>query len=89
MVTPWPARDFLLSVASSEGPEALKTKLTNSRRLSFNKIREPLEVPNLLDLQIESFDWLMGNEKWQARVKTALDAGRTDVPTTSGLTEIL
>ncbi|MFM1986051.1 MAG: DNA-directed polymerase subunit beta [Actinomycetota bacterium] len=57
-------------------------------RLSFGKIKEPLEVPNLLDLQIESFDWLMGNEKWQARVKSALDAGRTDVPTTSGLTEI-
>jgi DNA-directed RNA polymerase subunit beta len=38
-------------------------------RLSFAKIKEPLEVPNLLDLQIESFDWLMGNEKWQARVK--------------------
>ena len=57
-------------------------------RLSFAKIKEPLEVPNLLDLQIESFDWLMGNEKWQTRVKTALDAGRTDVPTTSGLTEI-
>ena len=59
-----------------------------NNRLSFAKIKEPLEVPNLLDLQIESFDWLMGNEKWQARVKTALDAGRTDVPTTSGLTEI-
>ena len=59
-----------------------------NQRLSFAKIKEPLEVPNLLDLQIESFDWLMGNEKWQARVKTALDAGRTDVPTTSGLTEI-
>jgi DNA-directed RNA polymerase subunit beta len=59
-----------------------------NQRLSFAKIKEPLEVPNLLDLQIESFDWLMGNEKWQTRVKTALDAGRTDVPTTSGLTEI-
>ena len=59
-----------------------------NQRLSFAKIKEPLEVPNLLDLQIESFDWLMGNEKWQQRVKAALDAGRTDVPTTSGLTEI-
>jgi DNA-directed RNA polymerase subunit beta len=59
-----------------------------NQRLSFAKIKEPLEVPNLLDLQIDSFDWLMGNEKWQQRVKTALDAGRTDVPTTSGLTEI-
>jgi DNA-directed RNA polymerase subunit beta len=59
-----------------------------NQRLSFAKIKEPLEVPNLLDLQIQSFDWLMGNQTWQDRVKAALDAGRTDVPTTSGLTEI-
>ena len=59
-----------------------------NQRLSFAKIKEPLEVPNLLDLQIQSFDWLMGNQTWQERVKAALDAGRTDVPTTSGLTEI-
>ena len=35
-------------------------------RTSFAKIREPLEVPNLLALQTESFDWLIGNEAWQA-----------------------
>src|ERR1022692_4868423 len=40
-------------------------------RTSFAKIREPLEVPNLLALQTESFDWLVGNAAWQARV--ALD----------------
>jgi DNA-directed RNA polymerase subunit beta len=59
-----------------------------SGRISFAKIHEPLEVPNLLDLQVESFDWLMGNEKWQARVAAALAAGRTDVNTKSGLEEI-
>ena len=61
---------------------------SKTNRLSFAKIREPLEVPNLLDLQVSSFDWLVGNEIWQARVQEAVDAGREDVSTTSGLEEI-
>jgi DNA-directed RNA polymerase subunit beta len=61
---------------------------TASRRISFAKIHEPLEVPDLLGLQTESFDWLLGNEKWQARVALALEAGRQDVPETAGLEEI-
>ena len=59
-----------------------------SGRISFAKIAEPLEVPNLLDLQIESFDWLIGNEAWRTRVATALADGRTDINTKSGLEEI-
>ena len=61
---------------------------TASGRLSFAKIHEPLEVPDLLALQTESFDWLLGNERWQARVADAVAAGRTDVPDRSGLEEI-
>jgi len=61
---------------------------TAAGRLSFAKIHEPLEVPDLLALQTESFDWLLGNERWQARVADAVDAGRTDVPDRSGLEEI-
>jgi DNA-directed RNA polymerase subunit beta len=57
-------------------------------RVSFAKIREPLEVPNLLALQIESFDWLLGNDAWKARVEAAQATGRSDVPGTSGLEEI-
>jgi len=57
-------------------------------RVSFAKIDEPLEVPHLLDLQTQSFDWLVGNEGWQERIQEALDAGRNDVPLTSGLEEI-
>ncbi|WP_042387017.1 DNA-directed RNA polymerase subunit beta [Streptacidiphilus melanogenes] len=56
-------------------------------RISFAKIKEPLEVPNLLALQTESFDWLLGNAAWKARVDAALDEG-FDVPTKSGLEEI-
>jgi len=61
---------------------------TASRRVSFAKIYEPLEVPDLLGLQTESFDWLLGSPAWQARVEAATAAGRSDVPTTSGLEEI-
>jgi DNA-directed RNA polymerase subunit beta len=66
----------------------VSTARTASGRLSFAKIREPLEVPDLLALQTESFDWLLGNERWQARVAAAKAEGRTDVPDRSGLEEI-
>ena len=39
------------------------------RRISFAKISEPLEVPQLLALQTDSFDWLIGDPAWQARVE--------------------
>jgi DNA-directed RNA polymerase subunit beta len=61
--------------------------ISGTDRISFAKIHEPLEVPNLLDLQKNSFDWLIGNEIWQARVDEAMAEGRTDVNPKSGLTE--
>ncbi len=57
-------------------------------RISFAKIREPLEVPNLLHLQTTSFDWLVGNDDWRTRVAAAVAEGRTDLSTRSGLEEI-
>ena len=35
-------------------------------RVSFAKISEPLEVPDLLALQTASFDWLVGSAEWRA-----------------------
>ncbi len=64
------------------------TTATGPNRVSFARIKEPLEVPDLLALQTESFDWLLGNERWKARVTAAQKAGRKDVPTQSGLEEI-
>ncbi len=58
-----------------------------SERISFSKITEPLEVPNLLALQRESFDWLVGNDEWKKRVAKAKAEGRV-VPEISGLEEI-
>jgi DNA-directed RNA polymerase subunit beta len=74
--------------ASRNATQTVSTARTASGRLSFAKIREPLEVPDLLALQTESFDWLLGNERWQARVAEAQAAGRNDVPGRSGLEEI-
>src|SRR5664280_98380 len=81
---------------ASEGPLLAPSRTSSTRmtttqqpgRISFAKIREPLEVPNLLALQTSSFDWLVGNDGWAARVQADIDAGRDDVPTTSGLEEI-
>jgi DNA-directed RNA polymerase subunit beta len=50
------------------------------KRVSFAKLREPLEVPNLLALQTESFEWLVGAKAWK---------DRQPEPTPSGLDEIL
>ena len=59
-----------------------------SRRVSFAQVSEPVEVPNLIGLQTESFDWLLGNKAWQIRIEAARKAGRNDVPEIAGLQEI-
>src|SRR5699024_11978876 len=64
--------------------EAIATR-TASRRVSFARISEPLAAPDLLGLQIESFDWLLGNDSWRERVESA---GVDEVPDISGLEEI-
>jgi len=61
---------------------------TTPRRISFAKIAEPLEVPQLLALQTDAFSWLVGDDSWKAKVEQALAEGRTDVSTKSGLEEI-
>ncbi|MCV2395576.1 DNA-directed RNA polymerase subunit beta [Actinotalea sp. M2MS4P-6] len=75
-------------MAASRTPSAPNDTANRARRISFAKIHEPLEVPDLLGLQTESFDWLLGNAVWQERVAQAKATGRGDVPETSGLEEI-
>jgi DNA-directed RNA polymerase subunit beta len=67
---------------------AAKSKSFAPARVSFAKIREPLEVPNLLSLQLDSVDWLLGNDLWRARLEDAEKSGRGEVPKQSGLEEI-
>ena len=67
---------------------AAKQKSSAPARISFAKIREPQEVPNLLALQIESFDWLLGNDAWRSRIGKNDRPERGEIPKTSGLEEI-
>ena len=60
---------------------------SNTRRISFAKISEPFEVPQLLSLQTDSFDWLIGNEAWDRAVERRRGEGE-DVSSKSGLQEI-
>ncbi|MGV9410161.1 DNA-directed RNA polymerase subunit beta [Nocardia sp. NPDC003693] len=54
------------------------------KRVSFAKIREPLEVPGLLDLQTDSFAWLIGSPVWREKA-----IARGDVNPFGGLEEVL
>ncbi|RNL81048.1 DNA-directed RNA polymerase subunit beta [Nocardioides marmorisolisilvae] len=77
---------------ASEGPLLAASRSKNSnnqspRRISFAKISEPLEVPQLLALQTDSFDWLIGDPKWEARVQEMNAAGE-ELSLKSGLHEI-
>ncbi len=73
--------------ARSTSANTSTSSISSSRRISFAKIDEPLEIPQLLALQTDSFDWLIGNEKWNAVVERRLANGE-DVSSKSGLTEI-
>jgi DNA-directed RNA polymerase subunit beta len=72
----------ILAVSRLDKTTPSRNAAGNPYRTSFGKIAEQLEVPNLLALQTDSFDWLVGNEAWRSRV-----AG--DTTATSGLDEIL
>ncbi|BBY59391.1 DNA-directed RNA polymerase subunit beta [Mycolicibacterium sarraceniae] len=54
------------------------------KRISFAKLREPLEVPGLLDVQTDSFEWLIGSPRWRA-----IAEARGDVNPVGGLEEVL
>ncbi|MBP2436530.1 DNA-directed RNA polymerase subunit beta [Microbacterium amylolyticum] len=60
----------------------------DAQRLSFAKVTDALTVPDLLALQTESFDWLVGNDAWKAQVQQSKAEGRNDVSERSGLEEI-
>ena len=53
-------------------------------RVSFAKLREPLEVPGLLDVQTDSFEWLVGAPRWRE-----IAAARGDARPTGGLEEVI
>ncbi len=57
-------------------------------RISFAKLREPLEVPGLLDVQTDSFEWLIGAPRWR-EVAAARGASTGGANPVGGLEEVL
>lgn len=57
-------------------------------RVNFGSIREPIEVPYLLGVQTDSFDWLVGNDRWKKRVEEDQVNGTHTVAPVSGLDEV-
>lgn len=75
--------------AASPSPSRPQSSSNNSvpgapNRVSFAKLREPLEVPGLLDVQTDSFEWLIGSPRWRESA-----AERGDVNPVGGLEEVL
>src|SRR5690554_6347783 len=79
---------FPLAAARNASSKKFPKNGREASRLTFAKITDTLTVPDLLALQTESFDWLVGNEHWQARAAEAKAAGRQDLPSLTGLEEI-
>lgn len=74
---------------ASPSPSRPQSSSNNSvpgapNRVSFAKLREPLEVPGLLDVQTDSFEWLIGSPRWRESA-----AERGDVNPVGGLEEVL
>ena len=76
-----------------EGPILAVSRQTKSvatipgapERYSFAKIDEPIALPGLLDVQLESFAWLVGTPEWRER--QAEERG-DDARITSGLEDL-
>lgn len=59
-----------------------------SDRVNFGSIKEPIDVPYLLGVQTDSFDWLIGSDRWKKRVEEDEANGTNTVAHTSGLDEV-
>src|SRR3546814_8502313 len=55
----------LAAARNASNPTTTPKTGRGASRLSFAKIYDTLTVPDLLALQTESFDWLVGNEAWK------------------------
>ncbi|MGO2793243.1 MAG: DNA-directed RNA polymerase subunit beta, partial [Microbacterium gubbeenense] len=78
-------------MAASRNASTPTTTTNNGRdaqRLSFGRVKDALTVPDLLALQKDSFDWLVGNDDWKTQVIDRKAGGSTDVSERSGLEEI-
>jgi DNA-directed RNA polymerase subunit beta len=79
------SRQIKKNSSSSQGSASSYSSVPGApNRISFAKLREPLEVPGLLDVQTDSFEWLIGAQRWRDAA-----AARGDSRAVGGLEEVL
>jgi DNA-directed RNA polymerase subunit beta len=66
-------------LAASRTTSAPSTSSLAPRRISFARIDEPLEVPDLLALQTASFKWLIGSDEWRSTVEAGSLSGLEEI----------
>ncbi|MDE2592515.1 MAG: DNA-directed RNA polymerase subunit beta, partial [Actinomycetales bacterium] len=67
-----------MSLAAKNASKTIKNDRT-AQRPSFAKTPEPIQVPDLLKLQTESFNWLVGNDAWKATVEPGTKNGLQEI----------
>jgi DNA-directed RNA polymerase subunit beta len=65
-------------LAAKNASKTIKNDRT-AQRPSFAKTPEPIQVPDLLKLQTESFNWLVGNDAWKATVEPGTKNGLQEI----------
>ncbi|MFQ6391810.1 DNA-directed RNA polymerase subunit beta, partial [Nocardia sp. KC 131] len=71
-----------IPIDSGRNGAAGRDRSGTPKRVSFAKLREPLDIPGLLKAQTDSFEWLIGAPAWRARVAArgeSLAAGLAEV----------
>jgi len=67
-------------LAAAKNAKSSKTATTRTAmRPTFAKHNDPIEIPDLLSLQTESFDWLIGAPAWRAEAGKAARTGLDEV----------
>jgi DNA-directed RNA polymerase subunit beta len=68
-------------LAAAKNAKTTKSANTSrtAQRPSFAKHSDPVEIPDLLSLQTESFDWLVGAPAWRAIAGKAAKTGLDEV----------
>ena len=65
-------------MAAKNASKTIKNDRT-AQRPSFAKTPEPIQVPDLLKLQTESFNWLVGNDAWKGIVPAGTKNGLQEI----------
>ena len=67
-----------MAASRTSTPTVVNGKLA-ADRVSFAKIQEPLQVPDLLGLQTSSYGWLIGSDEWRENAAPGEKSGLEEI----------